>query len=161
LEEAFLTFFGMGREDACSPEDFRPTPDFSNVVNLDLHGIAHALSPELRQSVEFLKGSGVALSISDIPGASGQSMAENVSCLLDQVGGRGFDVIHVDLTTPDVDEVGFKVARVVIPGFQPLDIDHRHKYLGGKRLYKVPVEMGLRSESVETEGLNPFPHPFP
>ena len=88
-------------------------------------------------------------------------MAQNVCYLVEQIGSRGFDVIYVDLTTLDVDDAGFKVVRTVIPGFQPLDINHRHRYLGGERLYKVPVEMGLRRGILGEESLNPFPHPFP
>jgi len=161
LEEAFLTFLGMGGETPANSNDFQPTPGFGNVDNLDLHGIAHATLPELQQSVEFLLKSNVELTLSEMADASRESMAENICYLVDQISGRGFDVIYVDLTTLDVDEAGFKVARVVIPGFQPLDISHQHRYLGGGRLFNVPVEMGLRSEAVNAEGLNPFPHPFP
>ena len=44
---------------------------------------------------------------------------------------RGFDVLVVDLTTPDVREVGFRVVRVLIPGLQPLHGDHCYPFLGG------------------------------
>jgi ribosomal protein S12 methylthiotransferase accessory factor len=77
------------------------------------------------------------------------------------VATRGLDVIAVDLTTPDIDDVGFKVVRAVIPGLQPLDIDHRHRHLGGRRLAEVPWRMGLANAPVGEDAFNPHPHPFP
>jgi hypothetical protein len=63
---------------------------------------------------------------------------------------KGFDVLVVDLTTREVAEVGFRVARVLIPGLQPLHEGHRFRFLGGKRLYQVP-----RSKKLEEVGFNP------
>jgi len=67
----------------------------------------------------------------------------------------------VNLTTPDIDEVGFKVVRIIIPGCQGLDINHNHRYLGGERLRQVPVKLGLRNDPHEKQEFNPYPHPFP
>ena len=72
----------------------------------------------------------------------------------------GYDAFAVDLTTIDVDDLGFKVVRVVIPGFQPLDINHNHRHLGGHRLQQIADRFG-RTECPLHEMLNPLPHPFP
>ena len=161
LEEAFLTFLGMGREARLHTEGMELGPGQSNITNLDLHGLAHAASLVLQQSMKFLTESDVKQPIQDYPDVSSHSIDEKISYLVDQFAGRGYDIIYHDLTTLDVDEAGFKVGRVVIPGFQPLDINHRQRHLGGKRLYEVPVAMGLRREPLNEEGLNSFPHPFP
>jgi ribosomal protein S12 methylthiotransferase accessory factor len=74
---------------------------------------------------------------------------------------RGLDVIAVDLTAPDVEQCGYCVTKVLVPGLQPLEGDHSHRFLGGSRLYDVPVELGLRATAASLEDLNPDPHPYP
>lgn len=64
---------------------------------------------------------------------------------------RAMDVIAVDLTTPDVRELGFSVVRVVVPQLQPLNGDYRFRALGGERLRTYR----------NMERYNPLPHPFP
>jgi ribosomal protein S12 methylthiotransferase accessory factor YcaO len=65
-----------------------------------------------------------------------------------QVTAAGFEIVWAEVTTPDVTDFDFRVVRTVIPGMQPLDNDHRYRYLGGRRLPRV-------------KELNPDPHPFP
>jgi ribosomal protein S12 methylthiotransferase accessory factor len=79
---------------------------------------------------------------------------------LSRIDKCGYDVIIVKLTTPEIEEVGFTVVRVIIPGLQPLDVRMDSRYLGGKRLYDVPVSLGYR-EKVYEENMCPYPHPFP
>lgn len=47
------------------------------------------------------------------------------------------DVIYVDLTTPEVERMGYKVVRVIIPELQPLYENHSIKMLNVKRLQKL------------------------
>jgi ribosomal protein S12 methylthiotransferase accessory factor len=70
-------------------------------------------------------------------------------------------VVGIDVTTPDVDEAGFKVVRVVVPELQRMDIDHRHQHLGGRRLYEVPHKLGRAAKLADEDTLNLQPHPFP
>ncbi len=71
---------------------------------------------------------------------------------------KEMEVIYVDLTTPDIEILGFKVVKVIIPQMHPLYFDERFKYLGGERLYKIPEYLGYQPKS-ENE-LNKVPHPF-
>ncbi len=71
----------------------------------------------------------------------------------------GLDGAWIDVTTPDVEQLGFKVVRTVIPGCQPLDNDHVHRYLGGRRLRSVPIALGY--PDLPVGAYNPNPHPFP
>ncbi len=160
LEEAYLTFLGMSRY-AKLKKDFKPEPEFENIKTPTLHALAHAVCPELRSSLNFLTPSDTPISIDDIPNLSSKSKLGNVQTLVKMLADKGFDVISYDLTTLDIDEVGFKVVRSVIPGLQPLDINHSRRYEGGKRLYEVPVQMGLLDKPHCARELNPFPHPFP
>ena len=101
------------------------------------------LPASLRASVEFLTAGDATARIED---RSTESAAENLRTVVDDLAHAGFDAVAVDLTTEDVDSVGYKVVRVVVPGLQPLDNDHTCMHLGGARLHGE---------------LNPDPHPFP
>jgi ribosomal protein S12 methylthiotransferase accessory factor len=160
LEEAYLTFLGMNRY-AKFKKDFKPESDFNNIKTPTLHALAHAVCPELRSSLKFLTSSNTQLSFDALPNLSSESKVENVKTLVNMLADKGFDVISYDLTTLDIDEVGFKVVRSVIPGMQPLDINHSRRYEGGKRLYEVPVQMGIFEKPLCGEDLNVYPHPFP
>lgn len=71
---------------------------------------------------------------------------------------KEIEVIYVDLTTPDIGILGFKVVKVIIPQLHPLYFEERFKYLGGERLYKIPEYLGYEPKN-ENE-LNKVPHPF-
>jgi hypothetical protein len=51
-------------------------------------------------------------------------------------------------------------VKVLIPGSQQLNAQHRLRALGGERLLRVPERMGLDAPLRPAEDLNPWPHPF-
>jgi ribosomal protein S12 methylthiotransferase accessory factor len=69
----------------------------------------------------------------------------------------GYEAAVVDVTTPDIAALGYRVARVVVPGLQPL--------IFGADCTKVPDQRRLdwwrQKWGLEGQGLNPMPHPFP
>jgi ribosomal protein S12 methylthiotransferase accessory factor len=160
LEEICLSWVGMKRY-ALSEKDFKPAKNYQNINNLDLHGLVHAADPDLGKSLEFLNPSGEQISFQDIKNNFDENMVANIRCLVDKLNEKNLNVIVKDLTTVDIDDVGFKVVRAVVPGMHPLDINHARRYLGGKRLYDVPCQMGLRSQPLTEEEVNPYPHMFP
>ena len=161
LEEACLSVLVTGRYAQSNPDNFWPASDYHNVVNLNLHALAHAIAPNLRNSVEFLTSSREVISLKKLPDVCSESMMQNVLTMVAMIKKKHLDVIFVDLTTQDIDESGFKVARTIIPGLQPLDINHNWQHLGGERIYQVPFQMGLLSEPLSEDSLNAHPHPFP
>ena len=157
LEEAALSFCGLRR--LCQqPSTWPSDAGFSDVDDLTKHAVVHAMSEELRGSLDFLRGAeeidlkGQALSRS--------SWCDDLRTSVGIVAKAGYDALAVDLTTVDVDDLGFKVVRVVIPGFQPLDINHNHRHLGGHRLKHMADRLGRTGSSLH-ETLNTLPHPFP
>jgi ribosomal protein S12 methylthiotransferase accessory factor len=66
---------------------------------------------------------------------------------------------YVDVTTLDVEELGLKVVKVIMPKLQPLYLDERFRYWGGSRLRNVPKILGQKKADAQ-ERLNPIPHPF-
>lgn len=85
---------------------------------------------------------------------------ESLKRLLAAFEVKDYDVIWVDVTTEDVKDAGFSVVRVLAPEMHPLYLREKYKYLGGSRLYNLPVELGLLDSPKTEEELNQTPHPF-
>lgn len=68
------------------------------------------------------------------------------------------EVVYVDVSLPKIKKLGFWVVKVIIPELQPLYLEEDYPYLGGKRLYEVPVKLGFKRNRIN--GFNPIPHPF-
>jgi len=160
LEEVSLGWVGIGRY-ALSQKDYKPEKDYQNIDTVILHALAHAVDPALGKTLEFINSSDRQISLQDIKNICTDDMVQNIRTLVDKLDQKDLNVVVKDLTTVDVDEAGFKVIRAVVPGMQPLDVNHARRYLGGKRLYEVPCQMGLKSQPLTEEELNPFPHMFP
>jgi len=160
LEEAGLGFIAV-RWLAAGTPDYRPEPGYRDCVDLRRHALAHALDATLRPRIEFLTRPSETLALAELPDRSSESSVANLRVVASELGDKGFDVVGVDLTTPDVDEVGFKVVRSVVPGLQPLDDAHTCRHLGGRRLYELPYRLGLLPRPAAESDLNPDPHPFP
>jgi len=160
LEEICLSWVGMERY-AVAKKDYKPSKDYKDVNTLALHGLVHAVDPDLVKSLNFLNSSGQQISIQDINNRYDENMVNNIQYLAGKLNEKDLNVIIKDLTTIDIDEVGFKVIRAVVPGMQPLDVNFARRYLGGNRLYQVPYQMGLRSQPLTEEEVNPYPHMFP
>lgn len=141
-------------------KDWKVKSDFTNVSSFQKHALLYSKYPELRQKAGFLLGNKEELQLRE--GTCSYSEPENLdwseeyrSCL-DAVKKAGYEVLAVDLTTPDLKRIGVSVVRVIIPGLHGLHGNHTFRFLGGKRLREVPKKMG-----VPLEGINEFPHPFP
>ena len=74
---------------------------------------------------------------------------------------EGLRPLAIDLSTPDVREAGFIVSRVIIPGLETMEGDHRLQMLGGRRWREVPVKLNILPEETCMENINPYPHPYP
>ena len=96
-----------------------------------------------------------------IPTLEGASAAEQVEALRVRVEAAGASAYAVDVTAPDVRELGLVVVKVVAPELCSLDVPHAARHLGGRRLYDEPVRLGLRPDALREDEVNPAPHPFP
>lgn len=73
----------------------------------------------------------------------------------------GLEVIVVDITTPDVRELGMHVVKVLVPGAVMLPRSEKEKIMTASRIYEVPLKMGWLERSLQPDELNTSPHPFP
>lgn len=134
--------------------------DFEDHVRLYAYG-------DMEHAVDFLR-SGPLVGLDEGAGAPPgppppwpRSVGADLATVLGRLDDAGLDVLALDLTTTDVHEAGYRVARTIVPQLQPLDADHRLRFLGGRRLYEAPVRMGYRTAPSTVADLNPVPHPYP
>lgn len=70
------------------------------------------------------------------------------------------EVFYIDMTIPEVEKVGLRVAKVICPETVPLWHDERYPYLGVKRLREVPKKYGvhpnLELNTQELMNVHPF-----
>lgn len=109
-----------------------------------------------KRYANFLWSSDAEINLTDV-GNGGADRPGSLEHLVDEIAGKGEEVVACNLTTPDVAELGLSVVRVVVPGLHPLHMGHQNRALGGRRLRHVPDLLGASSDSFD----NPFPHPFP
>jgi ribosomal protein S12 methylthiotransferase accessory factor len=150
LEEAALTRVLLHRsEELRDPEYVQTRYD-----TLRGHLLAHASSAPLRERLRFMTDDGPLITLDELVARE----ATKTTTVEERIRAHGDEPIWVDVTTEDVADFALRVARTVIAGMQPLDNDHRYRFLGGRRLLEVPAQRGY---PLALDELNPDPHPFP
>lgn len=112
---------------------------------------------ERAEAAAFLDAGTARTSASDVPPLPGDTLA----ALCDRVAAAGSSAYAVDVTSPDVAELGLVVTKVVAPELCALDVIHGACFLGGRRLYDAAAALGLRDAPLTEADVNPYPHPFP
>lgn len=133
-----------------------PPPAAAAVEELDDH-IRFYADPLNASRLAFLDGSGARRRVEDVPPLADPAVEE----ICRRLAGRGLRAYAVDVTSPDVRAAGLAVVRVLIPELCALDVEHRARLLGGRRLYEEPLRLGLRTRVLTEDDINPDPHPFP
>jgi ribosomal protein S12 methylthiotransferase accessory factor len=134
--------------------------DFSDLDGFDDH-IQFYANPEHAKHAAFLDASPEEHAIGDVEPLEGKNVTDQIAALCRRLAARGVTAYAVDVTAPDIADAGLRVAKVVAPELQPLDVAYDARFLGGRRLYRAAFELGLRDEPATFDDLNPYPHPFP
>ena len=134
-------------------------PYHLNIVDQATH-IAYWCRHEVLPEADFLFTSKERVSFRDIENLATGDHKRDLRTLCSRIEGVGHSVLACDLTTRDIRELGMCVARVVIPGFNPLYMGYNIRARGGKRLKDVPQKLGYVSPGPDGKD-NPSPHPFP
>lgn len=87
------------------------------------------------------------------------SSASTWKDLVQRLAERNLEAFYVDLTTPDVRDVGLSVTRVLVPGLVP-NAPTAFPYLGPSRQYSIPYELGWCEHPLTEASINrrPLPH---
>ncbi len=91
---------------------------------------------------------------------TGASATEELSRVVTALAELGLEVLALELTTPDVAAAGFRVFRITVPGTIDIAADARYPRLGGRRLYELPVRLGVRDRPLAEDELNLLPAPL-
>ncbi len=108
-------------------------------------------------SVKIWVEKGNIKNLSELPDYDQNDTFKNLDFLKNLLSEKGYDPVIIDLTTPEISDLGFKVVKVMIPEFVPLEGGHLLRHLGAERLYKVPKNLGY--EVFNEDEVNPLPHP--
>jgi ribosomal protein S12 methylthiotransferase accessory factor len=139
----------------------KPKPPLpGDVKTFEDHVVLYAYGDMLSE-VDFLIGDEPRCTVDRHPNRAAGDPPSDLVTAVTLLSVRGHDVIALDLTTTDVEQCGYRVTKVLVPGLQPLDGDHSQRFLGGSRLYEVPTLLGFRSGPSSMTDLNPAPHPYP
>lgn len=132
--------------------------DGEGVKTFDDH-IAYFADPRRASVADFLDGSRAIRHVSD----GTPLVAEDSSALLRDLTSRlaagGITTYLVDVTSPDLREIGLSVARIVAPRLCSLNADHAARALGNPRLPHAAATLGL-GPCLSPLELNPYPHPM-
>ena len=131
----------------------RPRSFEDHIRHYAHHGAAAATA--------FLDASEVTRDAGSVGPLEGRTCADRISALCARVELAGASAYAIDVTSPDVADLGLTVTRVLAPELCALDVDHGARFLGGRRLYDAAAKAGLSSCSLQEDDINPDPHPFP
>jgi len=152
----FLPYF---RYLSAQMRDWTPKQDYSDLRTFDHHCMLYGKCPELiapaTAPYRELREE-IALSALANYGCR-RSLLSEIQEALTLLEARGFEVIVVDITTPDIEEVGLKVVRVLVPGLVNLHGDQL-PFLGAARLHDMNRKLNPEVRELQ---MNPYPHPFP
>ncbi|HSP73131.1 MAG TPA: YcaO-like family protein [Gaiellaceae bacterium] len=153
LSEAFSTHAAARRIAVLEPGI--PAPD---AVNAFHDHIRYHASAEGARAAAFLDASRDRVDIRDVPPLPRDG---EIVALRDRIERAGSSAYAVDVTAPDVRRLGLHVVKTVAPELCALDVSHRARFLGGRRILCAAAELGLLPRPLRLEELNPDPHPFP
>ena len=131
-----------------------------DVRTLEDHMLFYA-TPERALRASFLAASSEERCAGDVPAVPGETPAEAVKEIVRRLAERGVTAYAVDVTPPDVQELGLSVAHVIAPELCALDVFGGAPYRGGTRRYRAAFDAGVAPRQLTYDELNPLPHPFP
>jgi ribosomal protein S12 methylthiotransferase accessory factor len=132
--------------------------DPSRVSGLEDHDLLYADRCTAQAGLSYLRSA--PREPWDAGGGAAAADSPALEVLVESLRRVAGDVLYVDVTTPDVADLGVRVACGIVPGFQPIHFGAQEMRLGGDRLYTFPASLGLRPGRVGRDELNLAPHPL-
>ena len=133
--------------------------DPDSIESFDAHMLFYS-SEDNAALAAFLDASKRRRAVAEVAPLEGETLGAQIDAVVGRLARRGVSAYAVDVTSPDVAELGLSVARVIAPELCALDVSHRARFLGGERLTTAAYEAGLLA-AAGRRGSQPTPHPFP
>ncbi|MDZ8237033.1 MAG: YcaO-like family protein [Nostoc sp. ChiQUE01a] len=131
---------------------------YSDIKSLDDHSAFFYTTARLGE-LDFLFHHNQSLKVEDLPTYASQSEVEKLRSLIVKLHSVGVEPYLVELTTPDIKSLGFRVVRTLASGLVPIYFGYGQEPLGTQRLFDVPEKLGYGGQRTEDD-LNPCPHPM-
>jgi ribosomal protein S12 methylthiotransferase accessory factor len=151
---------GLKWLDYMGPQTYPVEANFSNIRSFTDRVSLYA-NNDLSDAFRFLFEGRERLRLSDIPAYTCGSVQKLVSDLAIASKSQKLEVLALDQTTADIASCGLSVVRLLIPGLEQMEGDHRFQFLGGRRWREVPAACGAAASILDRQSLNSFPHPYP
>ena len=130
-----------------------PDPSREKIFEIEEH-VLWPMRSTARPWFEFALSSTSSTDLSAYPNRSSSDVLESINTCVDLLAAQDFEVIAVDVTSPDIRETGLHVVRVIIPGAQPLFFG-----TGFHRVSKRARSNDYGDRA--SRDINLHPHPFP
>jgi ribosomal protein S12 methylthiotransferase accessory factor len=137
-----------------------PALEADEVETFDDH-MRYFASEDRAALAGFLEASDQRTATQGVEPLAGDTPGELLETLVGRLAAHRLTAYAVNVTSPDVQSLGLAVIRVVVPELCALDVSHRARFLGGRRLYTAAHAAGLLPGPVGLPDLNRLPHPFP
>jgi len=132
----------------------------ADICTFEGHTVFYA-HPKRAARAAFLDASEQRRDTREVAPLEGEDVRARIEFVCARLRRHGISAYAVDVTTPDVRSMGFRVARVLTPGLCQLDVVERARFLGSRRLYHAAHDCGLLPRPLAVADLNSDPHPFP
>lgn len=139
--------------------NWNPTNDFNLINNFDHHAFFYSKRKDLHFVFDNLRNESPSLNIDFNIDKEIVNSEIEIKKILKLLKEKEYDVLVKDITTPEINDLGFYSVKVIIPQMILLGGAYSNYFLGGKRLYEIPGYLGVVAN--DFDNLNKFPHPFP
>ncbi len=131
---------------------------YEDIKDLDDHSAFFYTTARLGE-LDFLFDHDQYLKVEDLPTYKSQSEAEKLQSVIARLHSVGAEPYLVEITTPDIASLGFRVVRTLASELVPIYFGYGLEPLGTRRLFEVPERLGNGGRRTEND-LNPCPHPM-
>jgi ribosomal protein S12 methylthiotransferase accessory factor len=140
--------------------DWSFDPTFANIRDFADH-VRLYCEPEMADVLKFMAASNRLVDVNEIVEVPAGSRADAIADCVGRLESRGLDPILIEVTPPEVADLGLSIVKVMVPEAVGINASHSLRLLGGDRLYETPRVLGYTPHRTREEDLNPAPHPFP
>ena len=138
------------------PKLYDPT-DFSSFTRLT-DGAVYYGDKSNSHAFDFLMKKPVDIALEDTTSITVENEVDMLNEIIARFKKNDMDLIVVDISVPQLKEVGLRAVRVVVPELMPLTTDHSMKFSATQRIYDVAKKLGYDSKAFGE--LNNNPQPF-
>ncbi len=118
--------------------------------------VSHYLEPSRQGAVDFLMSPTDMIPRDAALSVEALSVRQELTLLIGRLHKLGYTSYFVDVTAPDVAELGWTVVRAIVPGLQPMSAGVGFEHRDTRRLQKFADWKGFTFDQI-----NEDPHPFP